>query len=59
VGDLLCRVMVETPVNLTERQKDLLKEFGESIRLGDGHSHNPQSSSWLAGVKRFFENMST
>ncbi len=56
VGDLMCRVVVETPVNLTERQVDLLHEFGETVRAG-GERHSPQSSSWVDGVKSFFEKM--
>lgn len=56
VGDLLCRVIVEIPVNLTERQKELLREFEESVSAGGKH-HSPQSSSWLDGVKHFFEKM--
>jgi len=56
VGDLLCRVMVETPVNLTARQKELLEELRESLDEG-GQRHNPRATSWLDGVKKFFENM--
>ena len=56
VGDLICRVLVETPVNLTERQKELLREFDESVSAG-GDKHSPQSSSWLDGVRHFFEKM--
>jgi molecular chaperone DnaJ len=56
LGDLICRVTVETPVNLTERQKELLQEFEASVREGGSH-HNPQSHSWLDGVKNFFEKM--
>ncbi len=56
VGDLICRVVIETPVNLTERQKDLLREFDDSVREG-GERHSPNSSSWLDGVKSFFEKM--
>ena len=56
VGDLICRVLVETPVNLTERQKELLREFNESVQAG-GDKHSPHSSSWLDGVKSFFEKM--
>jgi len=55
VGDLMCRVMVETPVNLTARQKDLLREF-EATLTGDG-KHRPKEHSWLAGVKKFFEDL--
>ena len=56
VGDLLCRVMVETPINLSEAQKDLLRKF-ESTLEGTGSKHSPHSSSWLDGVKNFFESM--
>ncbi len=53
-GDLFCHVVVETPVKLTERQKELLREF-ESISLEDSARHNPRSKSWLEKVKEFFE----
>ena len=56
VGDLICRVLIETPVDLTERQKELLREFEASVQEG-GSRHNPQSHSWLDGVKSFFEKM--
>ena len=56
VGDLLCRVMVETPINLSDEQKDLLKRLEASME-GTGSTHSPHSSSWLNGVKHFFENM--
>ena len=56
VGDLLCRVVVETPVNLTEKQKELLRSFEKTLE-GTGSKHSPHSSSWLDGVKKFFENM--
>jgi molecular chaperone DnaJ len=54
VGDLLCRVSVETPVNLSKRQKDLLQEFGTTLQSGE---NSPRASSWLDGVKKFFEDM--
>jgi len=53
-GDLFCHVVVETPVKLTERQKELLREF-ESISQEDSARHNPRSKSWLEKVKEFFE----
>jgi len=53
-GDLFCHVAVETPVNLTSRQKELLKEF-EGISEKDVARHNPRSKSWLEKVKEFFE----
>ncbi|PWG61671.1 molecular chaperone DnaJ [Sediminicurvatus halobius] len=55
-GDLLCRVNVETPVNLTARQKELLEELADTLERGGEH-HNPRGSSWLDSVKSFFENM--
>jgi len=53
-GDLLCHVVVETPVNLTPRQKELLQEF-ESISGRDSSRHNPRAKSWMDKVKEFFE----
>lgn len=56
VGDLICRTTIETPVNLNKQQKDLLHAFGAS--LGDAsEGHSPRASSWLDGVKKFFEDM--
>ena len=52
-GDLLCHVVVETPVNLTEHQKELLREF-ETISLKDRARHNPREKSWMDKVKEFF-----
>jgi len=52
-GDLLCHVVVETPVNLTERQKELLREF-ETINESDAGHHNPRAKSWMDKVKDFF-----
>ena len=53
-GDLFCHVVVETPVNLTARQKELLQEFA-GISDKDVARHNPRSKSWLEKVKEFFE----
>ncbi len=55
VGDLMCKIMVETPVNLNSKQKELLREFEESME-GD-NKHSPRHHSWLDGVKKFFEDM--
>lgn len=54
VGDLFCRVQVETPVNLTAEQKEKLRAFDESIQNA---RHNPRARSWFDGVKEFFERM--
>lgn len=56
VGDLLCRVDVETPVNLNRKQKELLEEFQRSMEEGQG-KHSPRTSSWFDGVKKFFDDM--
>jgi molecular chaperone DnaJ len=52
-GDLLCHVVLETPVSLTERQKELLKEF-EEISQGNAQRHSPRAQSWLDKVRDFF-----
>jgi len=56
-GDLLCRVVIETPVNLTEDQKELLRKFEESVGGHHGNKHSPNAASWTSGVKKFFEGM--
>ena len=56
VGDLLCKVVLETPVNLSERQRQLLREFQESM-AGAGEKHSPKESSWFKGVKDFFDGL--
>ena len=54
-GDLLCHVLVETPVKLTERQKELLREF-EEISSGNADRHNPKAQGWMDKVRDFFGN---
>ncbi|WP_027329343.1 molecular chaperone DnaJ [Marinimicrobium agarilyticum] len=53
-GDLMCRVVVETPVDLTHKQKDLLKEFQSTMK---GGKNSPRQSSWFDGMKNFFGDM--
>ena len=53
-GDLFCHVVVETPVNLTARQRELLQEF-ETISQKDSARHNPRAKGWFDKVKEFFE----
>jgi molecular chaperone DnaJ len=52
-GDLLCRVVIETPVNLTDEQRDLLRKFAATME-GSSRDHSPREKSWFDGVKRFF-----
>jgi molecular chaperone DnaJ len=56
VGDLLCRVQLETPVKLAESQKQLLRDFKSSLDDG-GAKHSPRETSWFQGVKDFFEGL--
>ena len=56
LGDLICKVVIETPVNLTNDQKDLLKQLDESLVDGSVN-HSPRSSTWVDGVKKFFKDM--
>ncbi len=56
LGDLICHVAVETPVNLSGKQKELLREF-ECTMEGCGDKHSPKATSWFDGVKKFFEDM--
>ena len=52
VGDLLCRVIVETPQKLDSKQKALLKELGISLKE---KKNSPISSEWFNKVKSFFD----
>lgn len=52
-GDLNCHVVIETPAKLTDRQKELLREF-ETISETDSARHSPRAQSWMDKVKDFF-----
>jgi len=54
VGDLLCRVVVETPVKLDKAQKALLEELRSTLGEG-GKTQSPRQTSWFEGVKSFFD----
>jgi len=53
-GDLLCRVQVEVPINLTSEQTQLFEQLRGTLQGKKGSKHTPQSSGWLDGVKNFF-----
>ncbi len=53
VGDLMCRVVIETPVKLSSKQKEILQEFATTMQGSPKHS--PKHSSWLDAVKKFFD----
>lgn len=55
-GDLMCRVIVETPVNLNKEQKNMLQNFDDYL-AGSKKQHSPKSSNWWAGVKNFWDEM--
>jgi molecular chaperone DnaJ len=52
-GDLFCHVAIETPVKLTPRQKEILREF-ESISAENPAAHNPRAKNWYDRVREFF-----
>ena len=51
-GDMRLELVVETPVNLTAKQKELLREF-ESL----SENNNPEGSSFFSKVKSFWDGM--
>lgn len=57
-GDLICKVIVETPVNLSKEQKELLEKFHQSL-ANDGKSHSPREQSWFDKMRKFFEGLRT
>jgi len=55
-GDLLCRVVVETPVKLTSEQKEMFEKLRTVLRQG-GAAHSPKETSWFKGVMDFFDGL--
>jgi molecular chaperone DnaJ len=53
-GDLYVEVRVETPVRLTRKQKELLKQFEEA---GDPTTSSPESTGFFTRVKEFFDGL--
>ncbi|TBV76246.1 molecular chaperone DnaJ [Pseudoxanthomonas winnipegensis] len=58
-GDLFCKVVVETPVNLTQQQRELLKQFEATFVGEDARKHSPKSATFLDGVKGFWDRMTS
>jgi len=50
-GDLLCRVFVETPVNLNKAQKELVNTLEKELQKGN---HYPKARLWFESVRKFF-----
>ena len=53
-GDMFIEATVETPVNLTKRQRELLQEFEQA---GGGQSQSPQSEGFFSKVKEFWDDL--
>jgi len=56
VGDLICRIVVETPVKLNAEQKELLRNFG-GLMDKSAKKHSPNEESWIDSMKNFFEDL--
>ncbi|MFV2033144.1 MAG: DnaJ C-terminal domain-containing protein, partial [Gammaproteobacteria bacterium] len=55
-GDLICRIIVETPVKLNAEQRELLEMFGKLMGKAV-NKHSPNEKSWIDSMKKFFEDM--
>ena len=53
-GDLFCHVQIETPVSLTSRQKELLREF-EEIREKNASKQSPKQKGFFDKLREFWE----
>jgi molecular chaperone DnaJ len=58
-GDLFCKVVVETPVNLTARQRELLEQCEATFVGEDARKHSPKSATFLDGVRGFWDRMTS
>ena len=54
-GDMICTMVVETPVNLSAEQRSLLEELEES--LTENEVHSPRADSWLKRGRHFVDNL--
>jgi molecular chaperone DnaJ len=58
-GDLVCRVVVETPVRLTREQRDLLEKLEATFADDDADQHTPRAKTWVDGVKQFWSRVTS
>jgi molecular chaperone DnaJ len=58
-GDLYCKAVVETPVNLTAEQRALLEQFEATFTSENARRHSPKSSTFVDGVRGFWERMTS
>lgn len=54
-GDLICRIMVETPVNLTREQKELLRQFQDTLDGDHKHDQSPKKKSFFEKLGDLFD----
>ncbi|MBS9779961.1 MAG: molecular chaperone DnaJ [Moraxellaceae bacterium] len=54
-GDLICRILVETPVNLDKEQKELLRKFQSTLDGDNKHSQSPQKKSFFDKLADWFD----
>jgi len=57
IGDLLCTIRVETPVNLNDHQKSLLEQFRASLGEGGNRHSRRETTSWFKSVKDFLDGL--
>jgi molecular chaperone DnaJ len=55
-GDLMCKVVIETPVNLSGDQADLLRQLEEKM-ANSTKKHSPKETGFFDGVKKFFDDL--
>ena len=58
-GDLVCHIVVETPVRLTREQRELLERFDASLAGGESGRHSPRAQSFIDGVRAFWSRVTS
>lgn len=58
-GDLICHIVVETPVRLTREQRELLEQFDATFEGDGAKTHSPRTSSWVDSVKQFWDRVTS
>jgi len=59
IGDLMCKVTLETPIKLNTEQKELLQQLDASLNNGSARKHKPKSEGFFDGVKNFFDDLTS
>jgi molecular chaperone DnaJ len=58
-GDLICRVVVETPVRLTRQQRELFESLEATFAEGEPDRHTPRAKGWMDGVREFWSRVTS